>query len=354
MTSFQIKKGGESAYLQLYRQLKQAISDGLYPPGSRLPSKRQLASELGISVVTAQHALELLADEGRAEARQRSGFYALTQGPAVPPASLEQMRLPPSVPEDFPFSTLAKIMRRTLLDKGERILAKSPPCGTAELRGAIRQYLARSRGMTPDEEQIVVGAGAEYLYALLVQLLGRDGLFALEEPSYDKIRRVYESSGARCTGLKMGADGIDSAALAGCGAKVLHVTPYRSFPSGVTASAAKRAEYAEWAADRGAYIVEDDYDSELAAQAGAPETVYSLLPGRVIYLGTFSKTVAPSFRTAYMVLPPELAREYREKLGFYSCSVPVYDQFVLAEFIRSGEFERYINRRRRRMKNENR
>jgi len=352
MTSFQIKKGGESAYLQLYRQLKQAISAGTYAPGSRLPSKRQLASELGISVVTAQHALELLVDEGWAEARQRSGVYALPHGVSAPVASIETMRLPPSVPEDFPFSALAKIMRRTLSDKGERILAKSPPCGTGELRGAIRQYLARSRGMTPDEGQIFVGSGAEYLYALLVQLLGRERLFALEDPSYDKIRRVYESSGARCVGLRMGADGIETAALERCAADVLHVTPYRSFPSGVTASAAKRAEYAAWAAKRGAWIIEDDYDSELAVQTGGAETIYSLLPERVIYLGTFSKTIAPSFRTAYMVLPPELAREYGERLGFYSCSVPVYDQFVLAEFIRSGEFERYINRRRRRMRNE--
>lgn len=338
----------EPAYLRLCRELREAVLAGVYSPGSRLPSKRQLAAERGVSVITAEHALALLADEGYAELRERSGTYALARGEAAPRrASLEEMSLPLSVPEDFPFSALAKIMRRTLAEKGEQILAKSPPQGTAELRGAIRDYLSRSRGVDVPEERIFIGSGAEHFYALLVQLLGRERVFALEEPCYGKIRRVYELGGARCEPLPMGADGIESEALARCTADVLHVTPSRSYPSGVTADAAKRREYVDWARSRGALLIEDDYASELDPPLRRGETLLALLPERVIYLNTFSKTIAPSFRAGYMLLPDPLAALYRERLGFYSCTVPVYEQYVLAEWIRSGEFERTVNRRRR-------
>ena len=260
------------------------------------------------------------------------------------------MSLPQSVPKDFPFNALARIMRRTLADKGERILAKSPPPGTIELRGAIRRYLARSRGLDVDEGRILIGSGAEALYALLVQLLGRGTLFAVEDPSWEKIRLVYEHNGARCVSLPMGPDGIDGAALSACAAGALHVTPYRSYPSGISASAAKRAAYAAWAEARGAWLIEDDYNSELASPRGRIETLVALLPERTLYLSTFSKTIAPSFRTGYLVLPAPLMAEYRERLGFYSCSVPVYDQYVLAEFIDSGELERSLSRRRRKQR----
>ena len=351
MTRFKIEKQGPSAYRQLYAQLKEALVSGAYPPGSRLPSKRALAAELGISVITVEHALALLADEGWVEPRERSGVYALPHGGVAPArAALEEMSLPQNVPKDFPFNALARIMRRTLADKGERILAKSPPPGTIELRGAIRRYLARSRGLDVDEGRILIGSGAEALYALLVQLLRRGTLFAVEDPSWEKIRLVYEHNGARCVSLPMGPDGIDGAALSACAAGALHVTPYRSYPSGISASAAKRAAYAAWAEARGAWLIEDDYNSELASPRGRIETLAALLPERTLYLSTFSKTIAPSFRTGYLVLPAPLMAEYRERLGFYSCSVPVYDQYVLAEFIDSGELERSLSRRRRKQR----
>ncbi len=349
MTRFVIEPGGGSAYRQLYTQLKDALAAGVYPPGSRLPSKRAFASELGVSVITVEHALALLSDEGWIEARERSGFYALPHGAAqsVPRAALEEMSLPQSIPADFPFSALCRIMRRTLAEKGERILAKSPPMGTMELRGAIRRYLARSRGLDVDEEQILIGSGAESLYSLVVQLLGRETLFALEDPCWEKIRRAYEANGARCTPLPLGGDGIADEALKLCAAGALHVTPYRSYPSGITASSARRKAYAIWAESRGAWLIEDDYCAELAVVRGRIETLASLLPERTLYLSTFSKTVAPSFRTGYLVLPRALMAEYRQRLGFYSCSVPVYDQYVLAAFIDSGELERSLSRRRK-------
>lgn len=348
------KHSGESAYAQLYRQLRQDIVSGVLPAGGRLPSKRLLAEELGISVITVEHAYALLVDEGYAEARPRSGHYAAFGAPsAAAPyrrAALEEMSASAQGAEDFPFSVLARTMRSVLADYGRRILVTSPNAGCLELREAVSAYLARSRGLDVSPEQILIGSGAEYLYGLAVQLLGRERLFALEDPSYEKIRRVYEANGARCVLLPMGEDGIESAALSACRAGALHVTPFHSYPSGVTASAAKRHEYAAWARERGACIIEDDYDAEFASLTRQVETIFSLASERVLYINTFSKILAPSMRTGFMVLPEPLVEEYRRRLDFYSCTVPVYDQYVLAEFINAGHLERYINRRRRKLR----
>ena len=348
------KHGAESAYMQLYRQLRQDIVGGAVPRGMRLPSKRTLAEELGVSVITVEHAYALLVDEGYAESRPRSGYFAAFGGPAPPSAawrpSLADMSAPREAPADFPFSTLARTMRTVLSDYDRRILEPSPSRGVPELRAALAGYLRRSRGMAVSPEQLVIGSGAEYLYSLVVQLLGRERGFALEDPCYEKIRRVYEANGARCEALKLGPDGIESGALRACRAGVLHVTPFHSYPSGITASAAKRHEYAAWARERDAVIVEDDYDSELASPTRQIDTIFSLAPEQVIYLNTFSKTLAPSMRTGYMVLPEALTEAYRTRLDFYSCTVPVYDQYVMAAFLEGGHLERYINRRRRKLR----
>ena len=346
------KSSRKPAYLQLYEQLRQDILNGVITGGAKLPSKRLLAEEAGVSVITAEHCFALLADEGYAESRERSGYYACRvpgQSPSRPirRASLEDMSADSDVPEDFPFSVYARIMRRVLSEQDRHILSSAPNSGCTQLREELAAYLARSRGIDVTPGQIVIGSGAEYLYSLVVQLLGRDTRFALEAPSYEKIRLVYEANGVSCEMLKLGADGIESAALSECTAGALHVTPFHSYPSGVTASAAKRREYAKWAQEHSAYIVEDDYDSEFSALLKPIETVFSVAPERVIYINSFSKTIAPAIRTGYMVLPQTLAARFDERLGFYSCTVPVYEQYVLAEFIRSGELERYINRRRR-------
>lgn len=346
------RQSAESAYMQLYRLLREQIVSGTLPRGSRLPSKRGLAEETGLSLITVEHALNLLCEEGYAEARPRSGIYAAFGESAPPPpprAALEDMSAGDAAPEDFPFSVWSRTMRAVLADYDRRVLARSPSCGCTELRVALAGYLARSRGLSVNPEQIVVGAGAEYLYGLVVQLLGRERLYALEDPCYERIRRVYEANGARCELLKMGEDGILPEALSDSRAGVLHVTPFHSYPSGVTASAARRHDYALWAQSRGAYIVEDDYDAEFASLRRQIETICSLAPERVLYINTFSKVLAPSVRVGFLVLPEPLLDLYRERLGFYSCTVPVFDQLVLAEFIAQGHLERYINRRKRKL-----
>lgn len=343
----------QPAYMQLYFQLREDVIRGLYPWGTKLPSKRFLAAEAGVSVITVEHAYGILCEEGYLQPRERSGFYVIYRQSDCVPVALPQAPLPPSPPasgsEDaFPFGVLAKTMRRVLSDYGQRILMKPPNSGCPQLREAICRYLARSRGIIVEPRQVVIGSGAEYLYSLIVQLLGKDRIYALERPCYDKIRRVYLANGASCDMLRMGADGILSEELARTQATVLHVTPFNSYPSRITASASKRTEYLRWAQRKGAMIVEDDFDSEFTLSTKAADTPFSLEPERtVIYLNTFSQTIAPSMRAGYMVLPAQWVDPFEKALGFYSCTVPVFEQYVLSELINSGDFERHINRVRR-------
>jgi len=248
------KTAAQSAYLQLYHQLRRDIVSGVYPLGTKMPSKRLIATETGVSVITVEHALAILCDEGYLESRERSGFFvSFAAADCFPVSETETERrttVSHGTEDEFPFPSLAKTMRRVLSEYGESILVKSPNNGCAELRGTIAAYLSRSRGISVQPGQIVIGSGAEYLYGLIVQLLGRERVFALEDPSYDKIRRVYQAHGVTCEMLRLGSDGIRSDELTRASATVLHVTPFHSFPSQVTASAGKRREYLRWAEER--------------------------------------------------------------------------------------------------------
>ena len=240
-------------------------------------------------------------------------------------------------------------MRRVMNDYGTRILDKPPNPGCPELRDAIRQYLARNRRIYVGFEQIVVGSGAEYLYGLIVGVLGREKIFALESPSYEKIEQVYNAEGVTYEFLPLGADGIENSALAKTKASVLHISPYRSFPSGITASASKKYEYIRWAQQADRFLIEDDYDSEFRFAGKVIPTMASMdVTGRVIYLNTFSKTISPALRISYLILPPALLERYREKLGFYSCTVPSFEQLTLARFLDEGYFEKHVSRMKRR------
>ena len=343
------------AYLALYETLREEILSGVRPLGSRLPSRRVLARDHGVSAVTAEHSIELLCEEGYAESRPRSGYYVIyREGDSFsPPEQADALRLrrSASAPDRdmFPFPTLAKVMRRVLTEYGEEILVRPPNCGCPELRESLRSYLARNRGIRVQADQIIIGAGAEYLYGLVVELLGRNRIYGLESPSYRKIEQVYRSRGVEVAFCPLGKDGILSGALKATPASVLHVTPFRSFPSGVTATASKRREYLRWASDEpDRYIVEDDYESEFSLLRKPEETLFAGSSRRnVIYLNTFSRTVSPSFRVGYMVLPRSLLPVFELRVGFYSCTVPAFEQYVLSELISGGEFERHINRIRR-------
>lgn len=347
-------RNSKPAYLALYESLREEILSGVRPFGSRLPSRRVLARDRGVSEVTADHAVELLCEEGYAESRPRSGFFVVYRegdsfAPSVSRTELRAAPVPPAAERDvFPFPTLAKVMRRVLSEYGERILVRPPNAGCAELREALCSYLARNRGIRVSADQIVIGAGAEYLYGLVVELLGRGRIYGLEAPSYQKIEQVYRARGVEVAFCPLGKDGILSGALRDTPASVLHITPFRSFPSGVTATASKRREYLRWGQQADRYIVEDDYESEFSLLRKPEETLFAgSARQNVIYLNTFSRTVSPSFRVGYMVLPRALLPVFELRAGFYSCTVPVFEQAVLAELINGGEFERHISRIRR-------
>jgi len=342
------------AYLALYESLREEIVSGVRPFGSRLPSRRLLARDRGVSGVTADHSIELLCEEGYAEARPRSGCFVVYRegdsfAPSASAAARHAVPVPPAADRNmFPFPTLAKVMRRVLAEYGEQILVRPPNAGCAELREALRSYLARNRGIRVQADQIVIGAGAEYLYGLVVELLGRGRIYGLESPSYRKIEQVYRARGVEIAFCPLGRDGILSEALRDTKASVLHLTPFRSFPSGVTATASKRREYLRWASGGDRYLVEDDYESEFSLLRKPEETLFAgSAHENVIYLNTFSRTVSPSFRVGYMVLPRSLLPAFEERAGFYSCTVPAFEQYVLSELIDGGEFERHINRIRR-------
>lgn len=342
------------AYLQLYEQLRKDIINGVLKYGMKMPSKRMLAEETGVSVITIEHTYSILCEEGYIEAKERSGYFVIYREDDF--VSLAESTTATKIHRkekqkkkyEFPFSVLAKVMRKVLGDYEEEILVKAPNTGCMELKVAICNYLMRSNGITVQPEQIVVGAGAEYLYSLIAQLLGNHNKFALEKPSYEKICQVYQANGVQCDMLELGQNGIKTSELLKTEATILHITPFNSYPSGVTASVSKRYEYLRWAEKKRGYIIEDNYDSELTVSKKNEDTVFSLSDKEnVIYLNTFSETIAPSMRIGYMVLPKALKTEFYERLGFYSCTVPVFEQLVLAELLNNGDFERHINRVRR-------
>ena len=353
-----LKEKKNPAYLQLYRQVRDDIINQIYEYNSKLPSKRMLADELRVSTVTVEHAYALLCEEGYIESRERSGYVVIfrkTDGFATSSerhTEYSENNTEHTYP-DFPLSVFSKTMRKVLTDRGELLLEKAPNCGCIELREAISRYLARNRGIQIDAEQIVIGSGSEYLYGLIVELLGRKRIYAIESPSYKKIEQVYKATEVTYDLLPLTNSGIDSKALAKTKADVLHTTPYRSYPSGVSATASKRHEYIRWAEMTERYIIEDDFESEFSVSAKPTETLFALSNNdNVIYLNTFSKTISPSLRVGYMVLPKQLVKTFENKLGFYSCTVPTFMQFVITELINNGDFERHINRVRRNKRKE--
>ena len=350
----------EKRYLRIYEQVREDIIKGTYPVGSKLPSKRVMADAMGMSVITVEHAYELLAEEGYIVPRQKSGYYVSfddsdiytgaekTLAPARQNRRQQVSEKNQSNEPVFSYSIYAKTVRKVLSEYDEYLMQKSPKNGMFELRSAIAWYLLRSRRLKVSPDQIIIGAGAEYLYGLIVQSFGRDMLYGVESPSYLKIAKVYTAGGAKLKMLKLGSDGIESDELWNSNVNILHITPYRSFPSGVTASASKKREYLRWSRKNGGYIIEDDFESEFTPSRKPEETIFSLdEEGRVIYVNTFTRTIGSFARCAYMVLPMALTAEFTDRVGFYECPVPTLDQLVIASLIDGGDFERHINKVRR-------
>lgn len=364
-------------YALIYENLRANITDGTIKYGEKLPSKRAAADSFDASVITVEHAYELLESEGYIESRPRRGYFARYVADGILAEKDSDFPFPEEFAienqtdgndasakgtnakgtnakdanakkERFPFGVYASAVRAVLNDLGDKITEKTNGSGAPALKSAIKNYLKTSRDVHADENRIIIGAGAEYLYGVIAKLFGAGETFAIETPSYGIIEKIYSLNGVKTEKLRLGTDGVLSEDLAACRAKVIHVTPYRSFPTGVTASASKRAEYLRAAKKIGAYIVEDDYESEFSLSAKLTETLFKNTPDdNVIYINTFSKSVFPSLRLAYMILPEKLAAKYYEKFGDFSCPVPTLEQYVAAKIISDGSFARHVNRVRR-------
>ena len=352
MLTYELKKSpGVPLYEALYRCIRGDILAGKLAPDTKLPSKRALAEHLEVSKITVETAYGQLLEEGYIRSVQKVGYFVepILQKSASPAVAIPREEPTPDTgagPEKFPFSVWSRLQREVLLDYGEKLLLPLHNQGSIELRQAIASHLAQFRGMTVDPGNILVGAGTDFLYNLLIQLLGRDKIYAVEEPGYDKIRKIYAAGGVACISAVMDEKGVDPAKLGN--AQVLHISPAHHFPLGLVTPLSRRQELLRWAAERDGYIIEDDYDSEFRFDAHPVPTMMSLDgSSRVVYMNTFSKSLAPSIRISYMVLPEGMMKTFRERLGFYSCTVSSFEQQTLARFLSRGHFEKHINRMRR-------
>lgn len=348
-------------YEFLYRRIRDDILSGALSAEERLPSKRALSEHLRVSVVTVENAYRQLEAEGYLYTRPWQGFFVSTvERVSGVPAALPKMETPTlrhwrldlrSNQVDtacFPVSIWARLTRRVLSEG--TFLSPGPHQGLQALRQAIAEDLREFKGMAVSPEQIVAGAGAEYLYLLLAQLLNRDrrAVFALEDPGYPKIRQVYSGWGAVCHPVPLDSQGIRLDALYASGANILHISPAHHYPTGIVTPIARRQALLRWADTVDGLIIEDDYDSELRFTGRPLPTLQSIdTNGRVIYMNTFSQTISPSIRIGFMVLPPRLLERCRRELSVYACTVPVLEQQVLTRFLTGGWYEQHLSRMRK-------
>ena len=442
-------------YMQIYSYIKSEVLARRLKAGNKLPSKRALAAQLGISTITIEGAYGQLMAEGYIYAKAKSGYYISplesiqqaddsaadffqhntlgdaqlfsgpekisyesgytdnmpgasgtvnmaglsnspsTSGIFVPSSlgstntalynasseissrpSITSTSMPSSstisskgrmshestaqtscatidlssnniLPESFPFSIWTKLMRHTMSENQALLLTKSPTAGIYSLRCAIAEHLLRFRGMHIQPEQIIIGAGTEYLYELIIKLIGRDKIYCVEDPGYHKLQRIYTDNGACCFSLPIDQQGMSVTALNAVRCDVIHISPSHHFPTGIITPVSRRYELLGWATSGQRYIIEDDYDTEFRLVGKPIPSLFSMdMSSKVIYMNTFSKSLTSTIRISYMVLPMPLMEEFNRRLGYLSCTVSTFEQYTLAEFINQGYFERHINRMR--------
>lgn len=358
--------GDDALYSYLYRCIKNDIEQGGIPAGTRLPSKRRLAKQLNVSLVTVEGAYAQLIAEGYVRTKPRSGYFACDLTPARPStarsrAATREVRPTPkaqqtwrfdftqgALPSDqFPLATWAKCIRQALsYESADSLMHQGDAFGKHELRMQISANLQRTRGLNVDPECIVVGAGAQTLYNLLIQLLHRPSSVGIEDPGYPRLRHIYEANGIEVRPLQMDASGIRPQVLHDAQVSYIHIMPSHQFPTATLTPVNRRYEILAWANEMpGRYILEDDYDCELRLTGKPVPTLAGIdVNERVIYANTFSQTMGGALRVAYLVLPEHLAFRWHDELGFYSCTVPALDQLALARFMENGEYERHVNR----------
>ncbi len=352
-------------YLYLYNCIKKDIISGKLKSGEKLPSKRSFAKNNGISTITIQNAYDQLVSEGYVFTLPKRGYYVseiinsmntvsksnISYDIHVPSEKNEfiyDLSYNGTDPENFPFSVWAKVTRDVMSNRKNDLMKSAPSGGIRELRESIANHLSSFRGMIVDPDQIIIGAGTEYLYGIITQLLGKNKKYVIENPGYKKLMKIYKHSEIDCGFAAMDNNGIMISELDRTKAEVAHICPNHHFPTGITMSASRRYEILAWAnQDNKRYIIEDDYDSEFRSEGKPIPTLFSI-DGceKVIYINTFSKSLTPTIRISYMVLPAHLANKFYETMSFYSCTVSNFEQYTLAQFINQGYFEKHINRMR--------
>ena len=366
-------KSKKPLYEQLYEFIRNDILNGTIRPDEALPSKRSFAGQLSISVITVENAYNQLLSEGFIYSLPRKGFYASEifddstmvsgTGRKYTP-DISSSHIPPlqeksffadfasnaTDPESFPFSIWAKLTRRILSDDQSYLMKNSPSNGIKELRQAIADYLLAFRGMNVNADNIIIGAGTETMYNIMIQLLGHDLIYACEDPGYDKIQKILISNGVRNVRIPLDENGIEVEKLEENLVDIIHVTPSHHFPTGITMPIKRRYELLSWANTPNTtsrFIIEDDYDSEFRLSGLPVPPLYSIDSGEsVIYMNTFTKSLASTIRISYMILPNRLMELYKKQLSFYSCTVSTFEQLTLARFISEGHYEKHINRMR--------
>lgn len=344
-------------YDQLYRYIVAQIRSGALKAGEKLPSKRRLAEHLDLSLTTVERAYGLLMAEGYLESYPRSGCRvapALTLAPAepiaIPPAPREEERLDPCFSTSavdtsvFPYTLWARLSREAVYE-GPDLLRRGEGQGDWALRGALAGFLHQYRGVECTPQQVVLGPGMEGLMWILLQLLPK-AVFGLEDPGYASVRHLLDNLGWPYVPVPVDSRGMNVEALGTSGANVAYVTPSHQFPLGVTTPVGRRGELLRWAYERpDRYLIEDDYDSEFRYSSRPIPAMQGMdQRGRVIYMGTFSRTIAPSIRMAYLILPPGLLERYRAKFGHQSPTVSRFEQETLRRFLASGAYGRHLRR----------
>lgn len=349
-------------YEYIYKCIKNDILTGALKSGEKLPSKRSLADNLSVSLITIENAYSQLLYEGYIYSVEKKGYYISdienysikqNENTVKTIASTTKSDSPavdfqnnPYDKDIFPFSVWAKITRKTLLDHGTELLNKSENKGSAKLRLSIAEYLSSYKGMSVNPDNIVIGAGMEYLYGLILQLLGRNKMIAVEDPCHTKVSHIYESNGVKVMHIPIDNMGFNDREINLANVSCIHISPSHHYPTGIVMPAIRRHSIINKVRQNNVYIIEDDYDSELRYKGKPLEAMAALAPDKVIYMNTFSKTLMNSVRIAFMVLPDSLLDEYNKKLSFYSCTVSNMEQLTLSAFIDEGYFERHINRTR--------
>ncbi|MDO4941394.1 MAG: PLP-dependent aminotransferase family protein [Lachnospiraceae bacterium] len=363
-------KKKEPIYEQIYKYIRKEIKKGALTCGTKLPSSRKLAEHLDVSRNTIDLAYSQLLSEGYIESKPKRGYFVaevdeiLDFADEIPEEDdvIEKKELLPYefAPSGvdmahFPYNTWRRLMREVLMGDNSEIFQTGNSSGDYELRDAIRIYLHQSRGVICRSSQIILGSGMEYLILLLAQILGTDYVVGMENPTYMQAYRVFSQLGFDVHGISMDEMGMKVDDLLKSNVQIAYVTPSHQYPTGTVMPISRRNALLKWASEKeNRFIIEDDYDSEFRYHGKPiPALQGNDKNGKVIYMGTFSKAIAPAIRVGYMVLPKELLAIYQEKISFYSCTVSRIDQAILSEFIRGGHFERHLNRMRALYKGKN-